>query len=314
MTNAAPAVPHDLFRHEALFYRGLSDFLAQTVAFVREGVDAAEAVLVAVAAHKIEAMRAALGAEASSVTFVDMSQLGVNPARIIPAWVDFLDEVPAGQGARGIGEPITADRPPLEIDECLLHERLLNVAFEDGRPWRLACPYDLDALAPSVVDGARDAHPSVIEAGTVARSARYVPSEAVGLDVPLPDPPVDAAQLLFNATMLVGVREVVQDAAGAAGLGLAKSADLVLAASEAATNSVRHAGSEGVLRIWIDDRGLNCEISDAGRIDERLVGRIRPDLDAEGGRGLWLINQLCDFVQVRSSGAGTTVRMQMRLS
>jgi hypothetical protein len=32
------------------------------------------------------------------------------------------------------------------------------------------------------------------------------------------------------------------------------------------------------------------------------------------GRGLWIANQLCDLVQIRSSAAGTVVRMQMRLS
>jgi anti-sigma regulatory factor (Ser/Thr protein kinase) len=38
-----------------------------------------------------------------------------------------------------------------------------------------------------------------------------------------------------------------------------------------------------------------------------------PDGEQEGGRGLWLINQLCDLVQLRSSPEGTSVRMSMRL-
>jgi anti-sigma regulatory factor (Ser/Thr protein kinase) len=31
-----------------------------------------------------------------------------------------------------------------------------------------------------------------------------------------------------------------------------------------------------------------------------------------GGYGLWLANQVCDLVQVRSSPAGTTVRLHVR--
>ena len=36
-------------------------------------------------------------------------------------------------------------------------------------------------------------------------------------------------------------------------------------------------------------------------------------VDRAGGRGLWIANQLCDLVQVRSGAAGTTVRLHARL-
>jgi anti-sigma regulatory factor (Ser/Thr protein kinase) len=39
-----------------------------------------------------------------------------------------------------------------------------------------------------------------------------------------------------------------------------------------------------------------------------------PDARAEGGRGLWLINQLCDLVQLRPAVDGLTVRLHMHLS
>ena len=32
-----------------------------------------------------------------------------------------------------------------------------------------------------------------------------------------------------------------------------------------------------------------------------------------GGKGLWLVNQLCDLVQARTSHAGTVARLHMRL-
>ena len=54
---------------------------------------------------------------------------------------------------------------------------------------------------------------------------------------------------------------------------------------------------------------LVVEVRDAGRIADPLVGRQLPSWDAVGGRGLWLANQLCDLVQIRSSDTGTVVRI-----
>ena len=40
-----------------------------------------------------------------------------------------------------------------------------------------------------------------------------------------------------------------------------------------------------------------------------LAGRLAPGTEELDGRGLWMVNQLCDLVQLRSSAAGTTVRV-----
>ena len=98
----------------------------------------------------------------------------------------------------------------------------------------------------------------------------------------------------------------------AAGLDRGRTADLVAAVNEVATNSVCHGGGRGTLRLWPEARTLVCEVSDAGHISEPLVGRQRPDGDTADGRGLWLANQLCDLVQVRSFRSGTVVRLLMR--
>ena len=85
--------------------------------------------------------------------------------------------------------------------------------------------------------------------------------------------------------------------------------DLVLAAHELATNSVLHGGGAGLLRSWSQPGAFVVEIADAGLIKDPLVGRdLLHDL-AETGRGVWMANQLCDLVQVRSGSAGTVVRL-----
>src|SRR5258706_10032173 len=80
----------DEFRHEALMYAGMADFLAGTVPFIRGGLEAGEPVLVVESAAKIALLRSELGPDARSVVFADMADVGANPARIIPAWRDFV--------------------------------------------------------------------------------------------------------------------------------------------------------------------------------------------------------------------------------
>jgi anti-sigma regulatory factor (Ser/Thr protein kinase) len=59
---------------------------------------------------------------------------------------------------------------------------------------------------------------------------------------------------------------------------------------------------------------FQCEVRDRGWIDDPLAGRERPSDLRGGGRGLWIVNHLCDLVQVRSSASGSVVRLQMSLA
>jgi hypothetical protein len=64
--------------------------------------------------------------------------------------------------------------------------------------------------------------------------------------------------------------------------------------------------------MWRADDVLVCEVRDAGRIADPLIGRRRPAGDWRDGRGMWLVNQACDLVQVRSLPAGNVVRVRVR--
>jgi anti-sigma regulatory factor (Ser/Thr protein kinase) len=114
-------------------------------------------------------------------------------------------------------------------------------------------------------------------------------------------------------TDLSSVRALVHRHALRAGLTEARAIDLMLAVSEVAANTVRHAKSPGCLDIWYDAREIVCQIRDSGTIADPLAGRRRPALDALGGHGLWIVNQVCDEVEMRSDETGTTIRMHMTL-
>ena len=116
----------------------------------------------------------------------------------------------------------------------------------------------------------------------------------------------------FGANSLGAVRRFAMNNATDSGLNDMQIADLVLVVNELATNSLRHGGGRGVLRMWSEPESVICEVRDDGHVDQPLVGRVRPTTQRENGRGLWLANQLCDLVQLRTSPQGTVVRMHMR--
>ncbi|MFC0429338.1 ATP-binding protein [Kutzneria buriramensis] len=115
----------------------------------------------------------------------------------------------------------------------------------------------------------------------------------------------------FGPDGLAGLRALVTARALACGLARTRTEDLVLAVHELATNSVRHGGGRGRCRMWREGTALVCEVSDRGWITDPLAGRRRPPADQPGGRGLWLVNQLCDVMEVQSSPDGTVVRVRM---
>lgn len=303
------------FRHEALLYSGWAEFVAGTVPFIREGVQAGEPVLVVESVDKIQMLRAALGHDQHAVLFADMAEIGANPARIIPAWHEFVaDHHQAGRRLRGIGEPIWSERSSDELVECQRHESLLNVAFGRGRPWWLMCPYDVEKLGPSVIDEARRSHEFVSERGASRRSETFRGLHESGAPFasPLSDRGMDVMKLAFGPGDLGSLRGLVARHAGRAGLSEARASELVAAVNEVATNSLVHGGGGGTLRLWQEDAAIVCEVRDTGHFDSPLADRRPPSRNASDSRGLWLANHLCDLVQIRNLPEGTTVRIHMR--
>lgn len=304
------------FSHEVMFYEDDASFLEAAVPFIRCGLEAEEPILVAVGKAKKTLLEGELGRDAAPVRFADMVELGRNPARIIPAWRDFLGaNLAPGRGVRGIGEPIWPGRSGTELDECRRHEWLLNVAFGDGPGWSLLCPYDSGALDDDVLEEARENHPRHHWQGELEQSNSWQGLDAFSpFGGSLPTPPSGARAFAFGREQLGETRALAGADGRDARLTDDRAGDLAIAVGELAANSIRHGGGRGTLRSWREPDALILEIEDAGHIDDPLVGRLRPTLEQQGGRGLWMANQLCDLVQIRSGPEGTTVRLHMRLS
>ncbi|MGH8890913.1 MAG: anti-sigma factor RsbA family regulatory protein [Acidothermaceae bacterium] len=325
MSAVSAAVGGDAFLHYAFFYDNTDEYVGVTSDFVSRGVDAGEAVLVAVPTPRYSILRDCEWSRHPRVELLDMSELGRNPGRIISLWQDFVSRSVGGgggdggggsvRGVRGIGEPVWAGRSAAELVECHWHEQLLNLAFADVAGFPLMCPYDVSVLDPEVVEAARRSHPLTYLAGALAPSSSFAggPRATDDLDVPLDEPPPSSDLIAFGAGQLSAVRRIVFEYVTQAGLSPHRTADVLVAVNEVATNSLRHGGGHGEVRVWLSEGAVVCEVRDGGRIGQALVGRVRSSLGAMGGRGLWLVHQLCDFVEIRSGEGGTTVRMSFYL-
>jgi len=253
--------------------------------------------------------------DAEQVRFADMADLGRNPARIIPFVRRFADDHP-DRRLRFVGEPIWPERTSAEYRECVRHEALLNAAFANTAI-TIFCPYDVAGLDPAAIADAWRTHPVLLDGVWSRSSPRYADPVVLyaAEDRPLPDPPADADTLSYGGHDLQRIRAFVLHRATLAGLGPDRADDLLVAVNEVATNTIAHTGAGGALRVWQDresDR-LICELRDTGHITDLLAGRRVPSTDADGGRGLWLANQFCDLVELRSNRDGTTVRLHARL-
>jgi anti-sigma regulatory factor (Ser/Thr protein kinase) len=300
---------HAGFQHQAVLYEGADEYLAGTIPFLRAALEAGEPALVAVRKEQAELLRGELGREAGMMRFVAIEEVARNPAGVIPLWRDFVDESP-GRSVRGISELAWPERSPAEMEECHRHEALLNLAFAAGRRWSLLCPYDAISLRDDELERAATTHELISREGRTERSAAF-DSNPDCLGGRLPPAAVRPETLAFGLSELSEVRRRVTAAGQRAGMGPRAVADLVTATSELAANSVMHGGGSGTLRLWRENGSLIAEVEDEGRIEEPLVGRLRPGIRQEGGRGLWLTNQLCDLVQIRSGEAGTVVRLHV---
>jgi anti-sigma regulatory factor (Ser/Thr protein kinase) len=295
--------------HEALLYRGRPELEGAVREFARAGAAAGEPVLVAVPRANLEWLRPALADDAAAVRFEDMNEVGRNPARILPMMQEWVDE--HNGRARVVSEPMWPQRSYAETAECLRHEALLNHALA-GSDARILCPYDAEHLDAPVLEGAALTHPRVRDAAGSRPSERYEDPLGSSLSErwPLDDPNEPMSEHIF-AGDLRSLRHAVVADPSLEGLTRERRDDVVLVVNEAATNAVRHGDGRCTARLWRDGNSVISEVRFETPVPV-LAGRRRPRPDALSGRGMWLINQVCDLVELRTGEAGTTLRMHVR--
>ena len=165
----------------------------------------------------------------------------------------------------GVGEPVWPGRSDAELVECSRHESLLNLAFDGLRPWQLLCPYDAAALDPAVLDE-RAPHPPARGREQHPLRQRALRPAAGGDGV---GRAAAAAVRRARRARLHSARPRARAdfAAGAhAPPALTRTAPPISCwrSTSSATNSMRHGGGHGVLRIWEEDGRSSSRSATAG--------------------------------------------------
>jgi anti-sigma regulatory factor (Ser/Thr protein kinase) len=112
----------------------------------------------------------------------------------------------------------------------------------------------------------------------------------------------------FDGDGLFSLRAAVAAHSASLGAGEELVEELVMVANELASNAIRHGGGTGRLRLWRDGDLIHCEVSDDGPgLEDAEAGRERVPLTAYGGRGLWVVRQMSQLVDVRTGPKGATV-------
>ncbi|KAB1934489.1 ATP-binding protein [Micromonospora sp. ALFpr18c] len=123
--------------------------------------------------------------------------------------------------------------------------------------------------------------------------------------------PVTDTMAYRVATDLRALRAFVCAGALARGLPPERVDLLALAVSELATNTLQHTTGGGQVRLWAEAGHLFCDIVDQG--PTRSFGRAMPAAEAVRGRGLAIVEQVCDEVAVFGTPEGTVVRIRLGL-
>jgi serine/threonine-protein kinase RsbW len=113
------------------------------------------------------------------------------------------------------------------------------------------------------------------------------------------------------AAELSAVRAFVRSRGLALGLPARRADLLMLAVSELATNTLQYTTDGGRVRLWSEPGRLFCEIFDRGPL--RSVERELPAADASRGRGLAIVDRVCDAVSTHAMAQGTLVRLTFNL-
>ncbi|MEO6858760.1 MAG: anti-sigma factor RsbA family regulatory protein [Solirubrobacteraceae bacterium] len=296
--------------HEALLYRNdghLGDVVSD---FAVQAARAGEPVLVVLPAASENVVRSAVCDSGAELHFEDMSACGRNPACLLDLFADWIEDHDGP--VRMIDEPVWPGRRHAEVVEVLRHEALLNHVLAP-RQASILSAYHAHRLEPETLEGAALTHPRLVTNGTRRTSDLYAdPLEVLeGTRWPLEEGREPISEFDFGGD-LQSLRAAIAADPVAESLDRERRADLIFVINEAATNAVKHGDGRCTTRLWNDGDTVVSEVVTSSRLGDALVGRRRPPTDAAGGRGLWLINQLCDLVELRTGEGGTRLRMHLR--
>jgi anti-sigma regulatory factor (Ser/Thr protein kinase) len=288
-------------------YGAQDDYLAFAVPFLREGIEAGEGAIVAHTKPGLAMVREALGPDAEHVSFVDVSSAYTRPARTLAGYHEVmarqLQETPA---LRAVAD-VQFGPDPAERDLWIGYEAVFNRSFDHLPVW-VICSYNANGTPDPIIEGVWQTHPEVVTNDGRHPSDQYEDPDQV-LRRLSPDPlPLPELRSISFGRDIEDFRERLARELVADGVGEASVLDMLLAATEVATNAIQHGGGVKEIRVGRAEGRFVCEIVDRGEgFDDPAVGFLAP---REGvGTGLWIARRLTWQIEFFRSPAGFTARL-----
>ena len=296
----------DALRHNAFVYESDEEYVARSVAFLKDGLEAGERCIVGNTRDGLAKMRDALGPDADRVTFLDVSSTYTRPARTVAAYSGvFLEHLQSAPSVRAVAN-VQFGPTPADWEEWTRYEAITNVAYSHLPVWVL-CTYDANGLPDTILDAVWRTHPEVLSGGWHASDRFQDPGALVRKLTPESEP-LPGLRSFSAGEDLEAFRERLARELVAEKVPEAKALDMLVAGTELAANAVRHGGGIERIRVGRAEGRFVCEVIDrGGGFDDPLAGYLVP---REGtGAGLWVARRLTWRLESFHSLRGFTVRI-----
>jgi MEDS: MEthanogen/methylotroph, DcmR Sensory domain len=307
------------FRHSACIYHSNQEFLETAVPFLEEGLARGEPAFVVTTPANLELIGAALDKRAGEVDYAESAFFGRRPPQRVAAFYRYWKTHAARENHGGsarvriLAEPVWAGRSGREIAAWTRMESALNVTLAPASI-SMICPYDARALDGDIVAGARRTHPALTAGARSAPSPSYADPGAFARAheaAPLADPPAHAAAFEFDGD-LRGLRRFMAGRAAEYGVEGDRADMLVLAVSEVGAYLKSRPPGVATVRTWEQPGAVVCDFRQpGGSITDPFLGLRPAELEPSDGDGLWLTNQICDWMEVRSGPGGCAIQLQV---
>ncbi|MGY1624823.1 anti-sigma factor RsbA family regulatory protein [Geodermatophilus sp. SYSU D00965] len=318
VVGAAPGAerPSPGFRHEALVYDTAEQMAAIAAPWLRDGLAAGDAAVIAVGPGATGPLREAVGDDPRVIVVERHALYRSRTPTAITAFRRFATEHAApGRRVRVVGE-VDFGTTAADHREWQAYEAVINAAFAPFPLWGL-CVFSADLPEP-VLATARHTHPRLVTAAGRVANPDFVGPAAYLRALPVPAEPLeDTVPALADddITDYAGLRHAVREHLAGVDGPPDVLEDFLLAVDEMTSNAVRHGRPPAGLRLWSAPGQLVATIRDSGHgLADPFAGYgpAHGDDLSHGGMGLWLARQLCDHVAVRRDPDGTSVRLTSR--
>ncbi|MER7116262.1 sensor histidine kinase [Saccharomonospora azurea] len=307
-----PGEPHGHL-HQAAVHRSDDEFLSTVLPFVQQGIEAGQPLLACLPPRKAALLRDA-SPDAGGITFLDQADVYANPATAVKQCREQLGHLRA-QGAAQVhfvGELVDPGRTT-PWGPWARYEAAVNHLYEGLPLWSL-CTYDARTTPRPVLDDVVRTHPWLaLPGGRHAPSAAFAEPltflETHAFDPAEGDLPSHTPTLALQGPYPEQARAAANRVSELAGLDRMRTGEFVLAVSESVTNALHHGKAPMWLHLWSEPGRAVATVTDAGGgpTDPFAGLTPAPRHPADGGMGLWIVHQVCDYVAMHRHDDGYSI-------